>query len=42
MIGIEIFHDRSLGILGLSQKVYIDKVLERVDMMTCSSSVVSL
>ena len=42
VIGIEIFRDRSLGILGLSQKAYIDKVLERFGMMTCSSSVVPL
>ncbi|KAG7564293.1 Integrase catalytic core [Arabidopsis suecica] len=37
VIGIEIFRDRSLGILGLSQKAYIDKILERFGMMTCSS-----
>ena len=42
VIGIEIFRDRSLGVLGLSQKAYIDKVLERFGMMTCSSSPVSL
>ena len=42
VIGIEIFRDRSLGVLGLSQKVYIDKVLERFGMMTCSSSPVPL
>uniref|UniRef100_A0A6N2M0Z2 Integrase catalytic domain-containing protein n=1 Tax=Salix viminalis TaxID=40686 RepID=A0A6N2M0Z2_SALVM len=42
VIGIEIFRDRSLGILGLSQKAYIDKVLERFGMMTCSSSPVPL
>ena len=28
VIGIEIFWDRSQGILGLSQKAYINKVLE--------------
>ncbi|KAG7564376.1 Ribonuclease H-like superfamily [Arabidopsis suecica] len=42
VIGIEIFRDRSLGILGLSQKAYIDKVLERYGMMTCSSSIVPM
>ena len=42
VIGIEIFRDRSLGILGLSQKAYIDKVLERFGMMTCSSSIVPM
>ena len=42
VIGIEIFRDRSLGILGLSQKSYIDKFLERFCMMACSSSPVPL
>eukprot|EP00268_Persea_americana_P061888 TRINITY_DN7879_c0_g3_i1.p1 TRINITY_DN7879_c0_g3~~TRINITY_DN7879_c0_g3_i1.p1 ORF type:complete len:114 (+),score=10.61 TRINITY_DN7879_c0_g3_i1:835-1176(+) len=42
VIGIEIFYDQSLGVLGLFQKAYIDKVLERFDMMTCSSSPVPL
>ena len=32
VIGIEIFRNRSQGLLGLSQKVYIDKVLERFKM----------
>ena len=32
MIGIEIFRDRSQGLLGLSQKSYINKVLERFGM----------
>ena len=27
VIGIEIFRDRSRGILGLSQKAYIERVL---------------
>ena len=31
-IGIEIFRDRSQGVLGLSQKAYINKVLERYRM----------
>lgn len=39
---IEIFRDKSLGILGLSQKTYIDKFLERFGMMTCSSSIVPM
>uniref|UniRef100_A0A1J3K4I8 Retrovirus-related Pol polyprotein from transposon TNT 1-94 n=2 Tax=Noccaea caerulescens TaxID=107243 RepID=A0A1J3K4I8_NOCCA len=42
VIGIEIFRDRSLGILGLSQKAYIDRVLERFSMLSCSSSVVPM
>ena len=38
-IGIEIFRDRSCGILGLSQKAYIERVLERFKMENCSASV---
>ncbi|XP_028124521.1 uncharacterized protein LOC114321552 [Camellia sinensis] len=36
VIGIEIFRDRSRGLLGLSQKGYIDRVLERFNMRFCS------
>jgi len=32
LIGIEIFRDRSQGLLGLSQNAYINKVLERFRM----------
>ena len=39
VIGIEIFWDRSRGILGLSQKSYIERVLERFKMENCSASV---
>lgn len=39
VIGIEIFRDRSRGILGLSQKAYIERVLERFGMENCSPSV---
>ena len=39
MIGIEIFRDRSQGLLGLSQKAYIDRVLKRFNMEMCSASV---
>ncbi|XP_042484605.1 secreted RxLR effector protein 161-like [Macadamia integrifolia] len=39
VIGIEIFHDRSRRIFGLSQKTYINKVLERYSMMNCKSGV---
>ena len=39
VIGIEIFQDRSRGILGLSQKVYIERVLERFKIENCSASV---
>ncbi|KAL6346564.1 hypothetical protein AAG906_000182 [Vitis piasezkii] len=39
VIGIEIFHDRSRGLLGLSQNRYIETILERFDMENCSASV---
>ena len=39
VIGIEIHPDRSHGLLGLSQKKYIEKVLKRFNMQNCSSSV---
>ena len=42
MIGIEIFHERSQGLLGLSQKTYINKVLERFKMDKCSTSFVPI
>ena len=38
VIGIEIFRDRSQGLLGLSQNAYINKVLERFRMDKCSAS----
>ncbi len=38
VIGIEIFRDRSRGLLGLSQKGYIDKVLERFHMAECAAT----
>ena len=39
VIGIEIFRDQSQGMLGLSQKGYIDRVLERFNMQSCSSGI---
>ena len=39
VIGIEIFRDRSRGVLGLSLKGYIDRVLERFNMQSCSSGI---
>ena len=42
VIGIEIFRDRSRGVLGLSQKGYIDRVLERFNMKSCSSGIAPL
>jgi len=42
VIGIEIFRDRSRGLLGLSQKQYIKRILERFGMENYSTSVVPL
>jgi Reverse transcriptase (RNA-dependent DNA polymerase) len=42
VIGIEIFCDRSQGLLGLSQKVYIDKILKRYNMDKCLSGSVPI
>lgn len=42
VIGIEIFHDITLWSLDLSQKAYIDKVLERYGMIMRSSSIVPM
>ncbi|XP_059310975.1 secreted RxLR effector protein 161-like [Lycium ferocissimum] len=42
VIGIEIFRDRSQGLLGLSQKGYIERVLERFNMNNCSSGIVPI
>jgi len=36
VIGIQIQRDRTHGILGLSQKAYTDKVLDRYVMKNCS------
>ena len=38
VIGIKIFHNGSQGVLGLPQKAYINKVLERFRMERCSAS----
>jgi len=38
VLGIEIHRDRKKGVLGLSQKAYIEKVLERYNMHKCSAS----
>ena len=35
VLGIQIYQDRSRGILRLSQKIYIDKVLKRFGMQDC-------
>ena len=38
VLGIEIHRDRNKGILGLSQKTYIEKVLKKFGMHKCSPS----
>lgn len=42
VIGIEIFRDRKQGLLGLSQKAYINKILERFIMESCSAGMVPI
>ena len=39
VIGIEIFHDKTQGLVRLSQKTYINKVLKRFRMEKYSASV---
>ena len=36
VLGIQIYQDRSRGILGLSQNAYIDKMLSRFGMKDCA------
>jgi hypothetical protein len=38
ILGIEIHRDRSKGVLGLSQKAYIETVLKKFSMHKCSPS----
>ena len=40
VIGIQIQRDRTHEILGLSQKTYIDKVLDRYGMKNCSREII--
>ena len=35
VLGIQIYRDRPRDILGLSQKAYIEKILERYGMQDC-------
>jgi hypothetical protein len=37
VLGIEIHRDKSKGVLGLSQKAYIEKVLKKFSMHKCSA-----
>jgi hypothetical protein len=38
VLAIEIHRDRMKGVLGLSQKIYIEKVLKKFNMHKCSAS----
>ena len=38
VLGIEIHQDRSKGVLGLSQKAYIERILKKFSMHKCSPS----
>ena len=38
VLGIKIHRDRSKGVLGLSQKAYIEKILKKLCMHKCSPS----
>lgn len=42
VIGIEIFRNRSQGLLGMSQKGYMNKILERFRMDKCSGGTVPI
>ena len=38
VLGIKILHDRANGMLKLSQRTYIEKILKRFNMHNCSST----
>ena len=42
VLGIEIHRDRRKGVLGLSQKAYIERILKKFSMHKCSSSPVPI
>ncbi len=42
VIGIEIFRNRSQELLGLSQKAYINRILERFNMHKCSAGIIPI
>ena len=39
VLGIEIHRNRSRGLLGLSQRAYVDRILERFNMQQCKSGI---
>ena len=39
VLGIEIHRNRSRGLLGLSQKTYVDRILERFNMQQCKPGI---
>ena len=42
VLGIEIHRDREKGVLGLSQKAYLEKVLKKYNMHACKPSPASI
>ena len=42
VLGIEIHRDRAQGVLGLSQKAYIEKIFKRYNMDKCNTSSVPI
>ena len=42
VIRMSIFKKRSQGLLGLSQKGYMEEILRRFDMNNCSAGIASL
>ena len=42
VLGIEIHRDRKKGVLGLSQKAYIENILKRYSMHKCKASPVPI
>ena len=39
VLGIEILRNRSRGLLGLSQRAYVDRILERFNMQQCKPGI---
>ena len=42
VLGIEIHRNRSRGLLGLSQRAYVDRILERFNMQQCKPRIASV
>ena len=37
VLGIQVLRDKPSGIMGLSQQTYIERILKRFNMQSCSS-----